>query len=710
MAAIKFKLTSQLTETQQYAVDRLVEIFDNPKLNNGAVLSLKPGEGKTLTALQFAALKGLRILAVTPISTVQDLVCDSKIHFDKPMSTQFIGSRNHSTCAAHTIPWCSIKDADVTITNYDMLVQAYNEVVEIRTNQLTAAIESINATYPSTKDTSSLSTEEWGAHDNAMVRRACLQECLSQHLRRPSMDVPIPDAELAAVEQVTLSTSALRAIYYHTWDMVLMDEGDKARTPSTLCYLACTQLRARFHLCITATPFNNRIGDLESMFTLAHVMPADGVKWTDINNNIDMYCDYLNECKKLYLLQSPDDQSTRRKYQPVDVIIREQFHTHMEYAMYDYIKRTVLSQLNQTGINMLEGISRFRQAALGIYDQSLYTENFMNRLAYNSLKNNKFELKDTPPTKICMLISLLPIIISRKEKAIVFVSFKQSVVQIEQHVTSVYPMIKIYKATGDTSQEDRKTIRDDFYNYEGAAILVTVDIFQAGVNLHAANHVILYDNWWNPVDDLQKQSRTERPGQTRSVFTYRLIVAGTIEDDIYMVANAKREISEKVLRQRITPQLVKQITSKNALMVCQDQNNGSIARDIMALIQSSDRSELLMGRSIEDVLKHNCHVYVSNTRQYWMKDFPPTKMLTLASPDLTASSTTTAAPQRKRFLRSWMEDSIGANDPPRPIVVTKPISLRDPISAKNRSLLHHERTEAFVSKKPRLLPEPLDFF
>ena len=67
-----------------------------------------------------------------------------------------------------------------------------------------------------------------------------------------------------------------------------------------------------------------------------------------------------------------------------------------------------------------------------------------------------------------------------------------------------------------------------------------------GLNLAAADTVILMDHDWNPQVDLQAQDRCHRIGQTRPVTVYRLVTPGSVEVRILERAAAKRKL-EKVI-------------------------------------------------------------------------------------------------------------------------------------------------------------------
>src|SRR5690606_13184973 len=66
-----------------------------------------------------------------------------------------------------------------------------------------------------------------------------------------------------------------------------------------------------------------------------------------------------------------------------------------------------------------------------------------------------------------------------------------------------------------------------------------------GLNLTAANIVVLFDSSWNPAFDVQAQDRAYRLGQRRDVDVYRLIATGTIEDKTYCRQLYKLQLSSE---------------------------------------------------------------------------------------------------------------------------------------------------------------------
>jgi SNF2 family DNA or RNA helicase len=63
-----------------------------------------------------------------------------------------------------------------------------------------------------------------------------------------------------------------------------------------------------------------------------------------------------------------------------------------------------------------------------------------------------------------------------------------------------------------------------------------------GLNITAANNVIILDPWWNPYVEEQAISRVHRQGQTRDVYVFRIISPNTIEERIKEIQDGKREV------------------------------------------------------------------------------------------------------------------------------------------------------------------------
>jgi len=69
-----------------------------------------------------------------------------------------------------------------------------------------------------------------------------------------------------------------------------------------------------------------------------------------------------------------------------------------------------------------------------------------------------------------------------------------------------------------------------------------------GLNLQAADTVIIFDSDWNPHQDIQAQDRAHRIGQTNEVRVLRLCTVNSVEEKILAAARFKLNVDEKVIQ------------------------------------------------------------------------------------------------------------------------------------------------------------------
>jgi superfamily II DNA or RNA helicase len=98
-------------------------------------------------------------------------------------------------------------------------------------------------------------------------------------------------------------------------------------------------------------------------------------------------------------------------------------------------------------------------------------------------------------------------------------------------------------------------VRDDlitkFQAGTGAgALVLSIKAGGSGLNLTAANHVVLYDRWWNPAVEDQARDRAWRIGQTSTVMSHRLVCPGTVDERVEEIVAGKRRVAGMVLPAR----------------------------------------------------------------------------------------------------------------------------------------------------------------
>ncbi len=98
----------------------------------------------------------------------------------------------------------------------------------------------------------------------------------------------------------------------------------------------------------------------------------------------------------------------------------------------------------------------------------------------------------------------------------------------------------------DGASTGREAIVQRFQTGTSPLFLVSLKAGGVGLNLTAADTVILCDPWWNPAVEDQAAGRAHRIGQARAVTVVRLIAAGTIEEKIGALKAKKRELAALV--------------------------------------------------------------------------------------------------------------------------------------------------------------------
>jgi superfamily II DNA/RNA helicase len=151
--------------------------------------------------------------------------------------------------------------------------------------------------------------------------------------------------------------------------------------------------------------------------------------------------------------------------------------------------------------------------------------------------------------KLQFLDKLLPRLFQESNRKVLI--FSQFVMMLD--VLSDYLRSAKYahgRVDGGVTGRDRQKQIDQFAQQGDGAVRVMLLSTRAGgvgINLVAADTVVVYDSDWNPQNDVQAMARCHRIGQTRKVTVYRLLTAGTYEAHMYAVATAKLSLDRAVL-------------------------------------------------------------------------------------------------------------------------------------------------------------------
>ncbi|KAH8681304.1 SNF2 family N-terminal domain-containing protein [Xylariales sp. PMI_506] len=81
-------------------------------------------------------------------------------------------------------------------------------------------------------------------------------------------------------------------------------------------------------------------------------------------------------------------------------------------------------------------------------------------------------------------------------------------------------------------------------------LLASLQVCSVGLNLVAADTVILADSWWAPAIEDQAIDRVHRLGQTRPTTVWRLVIEGTIEERVLDIQADKRKLVGEAFREK----------------------------------------------------------------------------------------------------------------------------------------------------------------
>ena len=130
------------------------------------------------------------------------------------------------------------------------------------------------------------------------------------------------------------------------------------------------------------------------------------------------------------------------------------------------------------------------------------------------------------------------------QKAIVFSQWVDSIKEVSSQISEFNPL----EFHGRIPSKQREPILKEFKeDPDRNILLMSYGAGSVGLNLQFCRYVFLFDRWWNPAVEDQAINRAHRIGAAGSVTITRMIMAGTIEQRIHEILEAKRELFREIL-------------------------------------------------------------------------------------------------------------------------------------------------------------------
>ncbi len=146
--------------------------------------------------------------------------------------------------------------------------------------------------------------------------------------------------------------------------------------------------------------------------------------------------------------------------------------------------------------------------------------------------------------KLTRFGEMLRDLLANGHKVLVFSQFTQMLAIIRRHLQD--RQIGYCYLDGQT-RERQQVVQRFNTDSQVPVFLISLKAGGFGLNLTAADTVILFDPWWNPMVEDQAADRVHRIGQHRTVSIYRLITQNTIEEKMALLQERKKLLFDQVI-------------------------------------------------------------------------------------------------------------------------------------------------------------------
>ncbi|MDD2229221.1 MAG: DEAD/DEAH box helicase [Candidatus Cloacimonetes bacterium] len=320
------------------------------------------------------------------------------------------------------------------------------------------------------------------------------------------------------------------------FEWIVLDEAQNIKNVSAQRTSAIKKLNSRHRLALSGTPVENNLTELWSIMDFLNpgylgtlnkfkqnYLPSDDNTQARLSLRRMAAPFMLRRIKKEVLLELPDkqEQISWCKLSPVQ--------EKLYLQILDMVQKKLMPNGNEmpSYVHILAALTKLRQLC-----------------NHPHLANPDILPEIEASSKLEQLVELVTEATNAGHKVLVFSQF----VQMLAIMRKVFDKLGISYAYLDGKTKDRVTPVKRFESEPDLKLfLISLKTGGVGLNLTAADTVILYDPWWNPMVENQAIDRTHRIGQTRKVQVFRLIAKGTVEEKIIALQEAKREMFETVI-------------------------------------------------------------------------------------------------------------------------------------------------------------------
>src|SRR5690606_29714201 len=324
------------------------------------------------------------------------------------------------------------------------------------------------------------------------------------------------------------------------FNIIVLDESQAIKNPSSLRYKAARLLQARQRLVLTGTPVENNTFDLfaQISFVLPSLLGTPKRFADNYSTPIDRFQDKqraveLQQKIHPFMLRRTKKQVAKELPAKTEIVLYCEMGSEQR-KVYDtyknefkkYLSGIKEDELHSSNLHILQGLTKLRQLC-----------NSPALLADDEFYGDQSAKLDELFKQIEKLMS--------SHKILIFSQFVGMLALIKARVEKAN--IGYAYLTGKT--KDRQDQVQKFqYDEHVRLFLISLKAGGTGLNLTKAEYVIIVDPWWNPAVENQAIARAYRIGQKNKVIAIRLITPNTIEEKIMQLQDRKRLLADELIQ------------------------------------------------------------------------------------------------------------------------------------------------------------------
>lgn len=330
------------------------------------------------------------------------------------------------------------------------------------------------------------------------------------------------------------------------WSRIIVDEAQNIKNPNTAQTKAICKLKSASRIALTGTPIENRLTDLWSIFHFLN--PGYLGTKSYFKNNYEYPVQRDNNTHKTKMLKNLVEPFILRRLKTDKNIIQD---------LPDKIEQKVYCKLT------VEQASIYQNIVNEVTEQIKNSKSELDKKAL--ILSTLLKLKQTcnHPTQVLQdgsefsakrsmkqqrIVEMVSEIIASNESVLIFSQFTEICDQLN-HYLQTKCGYNTYYIHGGTSRIKREAMINEFQDPQTQAsiFILSLKAGGTGITLTKANHVIHFDRWWNPAIENQATDRAYRIGQNKSVFAYKFVTTGTIEEKIDKMIEDKQKVSDMIV-------------------------------------------------------------------------------------------------------------------------------------------------------------------